>query len=151
MSQIVPEGDGLGEVLVQAKRGGHAAGNLRNLKRVREPRAVVVPLGSEKHLRLVREAPEGLAVDDAVPVALVACAKRIGLLGHEPADGGIRERRERREQLVLPPLDVCPCEYGKARTHALRALDLRDDVGGELLDRLLVAEQARAPKLVHDL
>ena len=60
VSQIVPEGDGLGEVLVQAKRGGHAAGNLRNLKRVREPRAVVVPLGSEKHLRLVREAPEAL-------------------------------------------------------------------------------------------
>ena len=47
-----------------------AARDLRDLERVRQPRAVVVALGRDEDLRLVLEAPEGLAVHDPADVAL---------------------------------------------------------------------------------
>ena len=106
MAQVVSQCDRLGKVLVQPERRGHAAGNLGDLERVREPRAVVVALRGEKDLRLVREPAKRLAVDDAVSVALIARAKTVGLLRREPTDRGVGERRERREQLMLPPLGV---------------------------------------------
>ena len=44
MAQIVPEGDGLGQVLIQAEGTGERAGDLGNLEGVGQPGAVVVPL-----------------------------------------------------------------------------------------------------------
>ncbi len=108
VAQVMPEGDGLGEVLVQAQRPRDAASDLRHFERVREAGAVVVPRARNTcGLRL--EAPECLAVHDAVAVALVAGAQLVGLLGNETARGGVGKRpAQRREQLVLPPLGVCP-------------------------------------------
>jgi len=51
------------------------------LERVRQTRAVVVAFGSEEDLRLMRQAPERLAVDDAVPVPLELGAQRVGFHG----------------------------------------------------------------------
>ena len=83
--QIVPQGNGLGQVLVQAQRPGDGAGDLVHLQRVGEPGAVVVALGRKEHLRFLFQPPEGLAVDDPVPVALVAGAQGAGLLRPQAA------------------------------------------------------------------
>jgi hypothetical protein len=70
VSQVVCQGDGLGEILVEAEGAGQRARHLGGLHRVGEPRAVVVALVVDEDLRLVLETPEGGGVDDAVAVAL---------------------------------------------------------------------------------
>ena len=45
----------------------------------------MISLGREKHLRLVHETAEGLAVDNPVGVALVACAHLVLLRRIKPA------------------------------------------------------------------
>jgi hypothetical protein len=71
MAEVVGEADGLGERLVQSQRAGHAARNLRDLERVRQPRAVQVALVVDEDLGLVHEAAEGRGVHDPVAVALI--------------------------------------------------------------------------------
>ena len=100
VAEVVPHADRLGQVLVQPQRAGHRAGDAARLERVGEPRAVVVALGGDVHLRLVLEAAEGLAVDDAVAVALEGRADgRVGL--RLRADRGIRALRQRGQERVL--------------------------------------------------
>ena len=70
VAEVVAERDRLGQLLVQAQHLGDGARDLRDLERVRQPRAVVVAGRREKHLRLVLQPAERLAVDDAVAVAL---------------------------------------------------------------------------------
>ena len=70
VAEVVAERDRLGQVLVQPQRPGDGARDPGGLERVREPRAVVVALRVDEDLGLVLEAPERLAVDDAVAVAL---------------------------------------------------------------------------------
>ena len=85
MPEVVPERDGLGQLLVQPQHLGDAARDLRDLERVREPRAVVIARRREEHLRLVLEPPERLRVDDAVAVALKHRPDRVIRLGAQPA------------------------------------------------------------------
>ena len=65
-----PSAIDFGQLLVQPQHLGDRAGDLRDLERVRQPRAVVVARRREEHLRLVLQPPERLAVDDAVAVVL---------------------------------------------------------------------------------
>ena len=76
--EVVAEGDGFGEVLVQAQRPRDGARDLADLQRVGEARAVVVALGRQEDLGLVLEAPERLAVDDAVAIAHETGANGVG-------------------------------------------------------------------------
>jgi hypothetical protein len=66
----VAEGDGLGEVLVEAQGARARAGDLRDIERMGEPHTVVVALGRQEHLGLVPQPPERLGVQDAVAVTL---------------------------------------------------------------------------------
>ena len=68
--EIVAERDRLGQLLVQAQHLGDRARDLRDLERVRQPRAVVIAGRREEHLRLVLQPAERLAVDDAIAIAL---------------------------------------------------------------------------------
>src|SRR5258708_24066468 len=72
--EVVAEHQALREVLVEGEAAGHAAPDLRTLQAVGEAGAVVVALVVDEHLRLVLQPAERGAVDDAVPVALVAGA-----------------------------------------------------------------------------
>ena len=81
MAEIVAEPDRLDEILVQPERTADAARDARRLERVREPRAEVVALGIDEHLRLEPQAPECLRVDDAVAVALERRPEPALLLG----------------------------------------------------------------------
>ena len=78
VTQVVAERDRLGQVLVQPQRPRARPRDLRDLERVREPRAVVIALGRQEDLRLVGQSAKGLAVDDPVSVALVLGSVRVG-------------------------------------------------------------------------
>ena len=106
MAEVVAEADRLGEVLVEGERAGDGAGDLRDLERMGHARAVVVALGRDEHLRLVLQAPEGLAVHDPVAIALQRRAQRAVGLGDGPR-GRIGARGERRQVLVLPRTAAC--------------------------------------------
>ena len=68
--QIVAERDRLGELLVQAQHLGNRPSDLRDLERVSQPRSIVIAGRRKKDLRLVFQSPEGLAVNNPVPIAL---------------------------------------------------------------------------------
>ena len=80
MAEIMAEGDGLDEVLVQAKCLAEGTGNLADLQGVREARTVVVSLRCDEDLRFMLEAAEGLTVDDTVTITLEARAYVVRLL-----------------------------------------------------------------------
>ena len=100
VSEVMPETDRLGEVLVQRERARDGARDARHLEGVSEPGAVVVALGRDEHLRLVLEPTEGLGVHDPVAVAL----ERRPQAAVRLADGApprIGARRERGELAIL--------------------------------------------------
>jgi hypothetical protein len=103
VAQVVPEGDGLGELFVQPQHLGDGAGDLRDLERVREARAVVVAGRREEHLRLVLQAAERLAVDDAIAVALERGADVVFHLGAQapPRLGALGRLGRQRVELEL--------------------------------------------------
>lgn len=79
--KIVAEGDGLGEILVEAERTRDGSSNLGNLESVHEARPVVIPLWRKKHLRLVRKPAEALAMENPVAVALETSPEGVRILG----------------------------------------------------------------------
>ena len=106
VAQVVPERDGLGQILVEAERPRDGARDLRHLERVREARAEVVALGRQKHLRLVRQAAKRLRVQDLVAVALVVRAQAVGLGRAVAALALVGKRGVLGERLVLAALLV---------------------------------------------
>ena len=101
VTEVVPEPDRLGQVLVEPQRPGYGARDRGHLEGVGEARPVVVSSRRDEHLGLVREAAEGLAVDDPVAVALEGRPQRAVLLEMGPP-GGVGARGQGREQVLLP-------------------------------------------------
>ncbi len=95
MAEIVGEGDGLGQVLVEAQAARHRARDLGDLQAVGEARAEEIPFVVDEHLRLVLEPTEGAGMDDAVAVALVLAAPARRRLAVAPAAGALGARRVR--------------------------------------------------------
>ena len=93
VTEVVAERDRFGKVLVEAERPRDRPRDLRNFKRVRQPGAVVVALRGDEHLRLVGQAAERLAVQNAVPVALEHRADGVLRLRPGPAPACIAEGR----------------------------------------------------------
>ena len=95
MAEIVAERDRLGEIVVEPKRPGERARDLRHLDRVGQAGAEMVALVMDEHLRLVGEAAEGGRMDDAVAVALERRPRRRRRLGDEAPSRGRRDRLRR--------------------------------------------------------
>ena len=108
VAEIVADRDRLRQILVQAQGPGHAAGDLRDLDRVRQPRPEMVALVGNEDLGLVLEAAKRPRVDDPVPVPGVVRAGVAGRGGHGPprALGPDALRGEHGEALLLEPLEV---------------------------------------------
>ena len=70
VAEIMDQRHRLGEILVAAQRTRQGTRDLRHLDRVGKPRAIVVALIGDEHLRLVFQAAKGRRMDDAVAVAL---------------------------------------------------------------------------------
>ena len=69
--QIVAQGDGLRQILIEAQGLGNRAGVLGDLQRMGQPRPVMIAPGSQEHLGLMLQTPERLAVENPVPVPLI--------------------------------------------------------------------------------
>ena len=100
------EGNRFGQLLVQTQHLGDRPPDLRDLERVREARAVVIAGRGEEHLRLVLEASEGLAVDDAVPIALERRTDRILRFRPHPPFRAVALGRGCGQDLVLALLEL---------------------------------------------
>ena len=70
MPQVVGQGDGLGELFVEAQFAGDPPGDLCHLQGVCKAGPVIVPLVVDKDLCLILQPPKGGAVDNAVPIPL---------------------------------------------------------------------------------
>src|SRR5258708_4336458 len=83
--QVVRQRDGLDQVLVDLQAAGGRACDLRNFQRVRQAGPEQVAFMVDEYLRLVLQAPERGAVNDAIAVALkLRAGGRLGL-GKAPA------------------------------------------------------------------
>ena len=90
VAEIVGERQRLGQILIDMKRAGDGAGDLRHFEAVGQPRAVMVAFVIDEDLRLVIQAAEGGRVQDAVAVAPVRRARRARWLGVQPAPARAR-------------------------------------------------------------
>src|SRR5580765_3103075 len=116
VAEIVAERDGLGQLLVEVQHLRDRAGDLGDLQRVREPRAVVIARRREEDLRLVLQPAERLGVDDAIAIPLERRADVV--LGLRPgtatAVGG--PGRLRRENLAFTRLELLANQGHRRRT-----------------------------------
>ena len=122
VADVMPESDGFCKSLVERQGGGDATGDLGHLDGVREPGHVMVVVGVHEDLRLVLEATEGLAVHDAVAIALEGGAHGIGSLGTGTPQGGDRGLRCRGQSGGLLGLAGLAIAQDEASAHACHAL-----------------------------
>ena len=108
--QVVAQGDGLGQVLVEAQGAGDGPGHLLHLQGVGEPGPVVVAQRRHEHLGLVLEPAKGLAMEDPVPIPHEAGADLAGLDLPGPPPGIFGQGGIGRERLLLPGFPPGP--YG---------------------------------------
>ena len=104
--EIMAQGDGLGEMAVEAQGHGNGPGDLAYLEHMGEPGPVMVAGGGQEHLGFMLEAAEGLAVDDPVPVPLVGASDGAFLFGPEPTFGVAAQGGIGREACGLALLDL---------------------------------------------
>ena len=94
MPEIVCQGQGLGQIVVDAERTADAAGDLGHLDRMGQARPVIIPFVKDENLGLVFEAAEGRAVDHPIPVALKMTAIDVTrLLMKAAATAGAQARK----------------------------------------------------------
>jgi hypothetical protein len=145
VAEIVAQRDRLGEVLVEAQGAADGAGDLGDLEGVGETGAIVVGVRGDEDLGLVGEAAEGLAVDDAIAVALEGGADGAGGLGAVAAAAAGAPRGEGGERLVFELFALfagarhfsprrsgqeCPSHNGRRQAPAQRSgLDDEGEVG----------------------
>ena len=71
MPEIVPQRDGLRQILVHAQRPGNGPCNLRYFQGMGKARPVVIAFRRQKYLRLMLQPAKCLTVDNPVPVTLI--------------------------------------------------------------------------------
>jgi hypothetical protein len=58
MAQVVPQGDGFGQIFIEKHRPGDGPGNLGYFQRMGQPRTVFIAQRIEKDLGFVLQPPE---------------------------------------------------------------------------------------------
>ena len=84
MAHVVAQADGFGQCLVQPQIAGEGATDLGDLEGVSEPGDSVISVREDEYLGLVFQPPEGLGVQDPVPVTLERGAPFVGILRPSP-------------------------------------------------------------------
>ncbi len=77
VTAVVAERDGLGQGGVEADGASNAHGDLGHFEGMGQPGALMV-IGGDEDLRLAGQTPEGVGMQDAIPVTFEAGAKRVG-------------------------------------------------------------------------
>ena len=107
MAEIMRQRQRLGQVLVDAKRAGDGAGDLRHFEAMGQPRAVMIALVIDEHLGLVVQPAEGRGMEDAVAVARErragsGSAARVKPPAARPRIDGIRRQPRAGAQNLAP-------------------------------------------------
>ncbi len=76
MTEVMGERNRLGQILVKPELARDRARDLRDLERMRQPRAIMIALVRQKNLRLVSQTPKGGRMQNPVAVALEGAARR---------------------------------------------------------------------------
>jgi hypothetical protein len=84
VATVVPEGDCLGERLIETECSGDGNGDLRDLERVSETGALVVIRENEDLGLSGKSAEGGCPVEDSISISLEAGADRVRLFGDTP-------------------------------------------------------------------
>jgi hypothetical protein len=87
VSQIVGEGNSLGQIVVEAEAARQGPGDLRHFDRMGEPSAEVIAVERDENLRLMGEPSKGGRMENAVAVALKLSPRRRNRLGEEATAG----------------------------------------------------------------
>ena len=122
VAQIVAQGDGLCEILVQKQGAGHGACNARDLQRVGHPGAVMVPLWLEEHLGFLLQPAKRLGIDDTVGIPLEGGADGAFLLWVCPAPALGGPAGQGRQNGLLPLLYLFPQRHRRPLPFSLRLL-----------------------------
>ena len=124
VSEIVSESRRFREILVEREPAGDGPCDLRDLKRVGKPRAVVVILGREKDLRLVHQAAKRLAMQNAVAVSLKLRAVGAGRGELFPASRIFAEKRKFRKEVAFPFTDHLRNSHKGLHSAAMRQTEI---------------------------
>ena len=84
MTDIMPQGNGFGQIFVQPHGPGDGTRNLGDFQCMGKPGAVLIPEGRQKNLGFMFQPPEGIAVQNPVAVALKGGSNLIGLFSSPP-------------------------------------------------------------------
>ena len=82
MAEVMRQGNGFHQRLIERQGAGDRAPDLRYFDRVRDTGAIQVTLVIDENLGLVGQAPKGIGMDDAIAVALERAAilrRRLGV------------------------------------------------------------------------
>ena len=106
MTQIMAHGDCFRQVFIQAQRPGDGARDAGDFKGMGHAGAVMIALRLQKHLSLVHQTAESLAVDNAVNIPLIAGTHVLlpGLFVPGAAPAFVRKGSQRVQPLVLQML-----------------------------------------------
>jgi hypothetical protein len=85
---------------------------------MRQPRAVIITFVIDEDLRLVLKTPKGRTVDNAITVALKACAYWMGRFGRLPTATRSRSHRVGRKRLRFDRFNI----FSRPQ-HALTVID----------------------------
>ena len=105
MAEIVREGDGFGQVFVEAEKAGESAGDLGDLEGMGEAGAIVVAGLVDEDLGFVFEPSEGGGVNDPVAIPLKTGAELMFRLGVEASERSASERSVGCEDPLFPLFD----------------------------------------------
>jgi hypothetical protein len=115
MAKIMRKRKRLGQILIQTKRAGHGAGDLRNFEAMSEPRPIMIAFVINEDLRFVSQSAKGRGMKNAVAVALEGCSRGTLRLWKEPParEAGINGVRDKaapsqpfwRQHRVRPRID----------------------------------------------
>ena len=79
VTEVMTEGDRLGQVFIKVQGSGYGAAYLGDFQRVSQSGHIMVTQRRDEHLGLMFEPAESLAVDNAVTVTLESGPYRAGL------------------------------------------------------------------------
>src|SRR6267154_124305 len=93
VADVVDQSKSFNKFAVQSQRGGDGAGDLCYIQCVRQTIAEMVRVTRGENLRLGSQSAKSTGMDDAIAVARVGTAVRVGRLWIAPAAGLFRAHR----------------------------------------------------------
>ncbi|CDC73209.1 unknown [Candidatus Colimorpha enterica] len=125
VTEIMPQRNSLRKVLIQPQSPRNRPCDLTYLKRVGEPRPVMVSLRRKKDLCLVHQPPEGFRVNDPVPVALKLSAEVAFVYRIIASPRVLGEKSEFRKGIPLSFVNQLTDRHNRPPAHTNNNINIR--------------------------